>query len=105
MYRAHTVCSLGIKVKMEINVTVLYQIKKEIPMLRLIKLRRVDTTITRSTICLEIGNFLLEKFCRVLIVELHFCICQPGISSTENIARFNLVRRLHKKQGTIWNVA
>ncbi|BBH08364.1 alpha/beta-Hydrolases superfamily protein, partial [Prunus dulcis] len=24
----------------------------------------------------------------VLIVELHFCICQPGISSTENIARF-----------------
>ncbi|CAB4277185.1 unnamed protein product [Prunus armeniaca] len=38
---AHTVCSLGIKVKMEINVTVLYQIKKEIPMLRLIKLVRV----------------------------------------------------------------
>ncbi|CAB4287325.1 unnamed protein product [Prunus armeniaca] len=24
----------------------------------------VDTTITRFTICLEIGNFLLEKFCR-----------------------------------------
>ncbi|XP_020417224.1 uncharacterized protein LOC18780059 [Prunus persica] len=38
---AHTVCSLDIKVKMEINVTVLYQIKQEIPMLRLTKLRRV----------------------------------------------------------------
>ncbi|CAB4307582.1 unnamed protein product [Prunus armeniaca] len=47
---AHTVCSLGIKVKMEINVTVLYQIKKEIPMLRLIKLVRVHRASTFCTL-------------------------------------------------------
>ncbi|CAB4281930.1 unnamed protein product [Prunus armeniaca] len=29
----------------------------------------VDTTITRFTICLEIGNFLLEKFCRASRVQ------------------------------------
>ncbi|CAL8170629.1 unnamed protein product [Prunus armeniaca] len=28
----------------------------------------VDTTITRFTICLEIGNFLLEKFCRLSFI-------------------------------------
>ncbi|CAL2263062.1 unnamed protein product [Prunus armeniaca] len=29
----------------------------------------VDTTFTRFTICLEIGNFLLEKFCRASRVQ------------------------------------
>ncbi|CAB4281925.1 unnamed protein product [Prunus armeniaca] len=28
----------------------------------------VDTTITRFTICLEIGNFVLEKFCRLSFI-------------------------------------
>ncbi|CAL9022899.1 unnamed protein product [Prunus brigantina] len=48
--RTQFAARLGIKVKMEINVTVLYQIKKEIPMLRLIKLRRTRLPFSDSSL-------------------------------------------------------